>query len=356
LESHPQKTEKESVAPSAPSASSGESLASPVRGPSTEAATPAETTKPQKERMFLPIVLFIATCISTFWTGATDWMPYAHLDSLERAVSIFWTNVSQSFSGAIEQAVNTMHLHWSNGLIYMSAVMAILLTHEMGHFLVALRYRVPASLPFFIPIPILPFGTMGAVISLEGSHANRRQMFDLGLFGPLAGLIVAIPITIVGILHLPDQPVKGEGFIFHNPLLIHYLIEYFRPIYSNSTTIYLNQFNPYLMAGWVGLFVTGLNMLPVSQLDGGHVAYSLLERGAHTLARWLLVFTILYVLYTEQYSWVVMLIVVILLGIDHPPTADDNIEIGPIRRMLGWLALLIPILCLSPIGISQPMR
>jgi len=79
----------------------------------------------------------------------------------------------------------------------MAAVLAILLTHEMGHFLVALRYGVPASLPFFIPVPVLPFGTMGAVISLEGSAANRRQMFDLGLIGPLAGLIVAIPITIV---------------------------------------------------------------------------------------------------------------------------------------------------------------
>ena len=110
------------------------------------------------------------------------------------------------------------------------------------------------------------------------------------------------------------------------------------------------------MAGWVGMFVTGLNMLPVSQLDGGHVAYSLFDRGAHTLARGLLVFAILFVLYTEQYSWVVMLVVVILLGIDHPPTADDNVEIGPFRRALGWLALLIPILCLSPIGISPPMR
>jgi membrane-associated protease RseP (regulator of RpoE activity) len=309
-----------------------------------------------KERVLLPAVLFAATCLSTFWTGAVDWKPYAHRDSIEKAVSIFWQNAPQSYSGAFREAVASLHLNWSQGLVYMAAVLAILLTHEMGHFLVALRYGVPASLPFFIPVPVLPFGTMGAVISLEGSQANRRQMFDLGLIGPLAGLLVAIPITIVGICHLPKQPMQGEGLMFHNPLLIRYLIDYLRPGYVASTSIYLNQFNPYLMAGWVGMFVTGLNMLPVSQLDGGHVAYSLLERGAHTLARGLLVFTILYVLYTEQYSWVVMLVIVILLGIDHPPTADDNIEIGPLRRALGWLALLIPILCLSPIGISQPVR
>jgi len=80
---------------------------------------------------------------------------------------------------------------------------------------------------------------------------------------------------------LPDQPLKGEGFLFDNPLIIRYLIEFFRPNYAGANSFYLNQFNPYLMAGWVGMFVTGLNMLPISQLDGGHVAYSLLDKGAH---------------------------------------------------------------------------
>jgi membrane-associated protease RseP (regulator of RpoE activity) len=106
------------------------------------------------------------------------------------------------------------------------------------------------------------------------------------------------------------------------------------------------------MAGWVGMFVTGLNMLPISQLDGGHVAYALFERGALTLARGLLIAAIIFVLLTEQYGWVVMLVVIILLGIDHPATADDSEPLNPIRRAIGWLALLIPILCLSPIGIT----
>ena len=342
MDTHPPKTEVEPNIPPAQSAGS-EKL-------------PAAAVPVSKERVFLPAVLFIATCLSTFWTGAVDWKPFAHRESIEKAVSIFEQNIHQSYSGALREAVATMDLNWSQGLVYMAAVLAILLTHEMGHFLVALRYGVPASLPFFIPVPVLPFGTMGAVIQLEGAEANRRQMFDLGLIGPLAGLLVAIPITIVGVYHLPDQPLKGEGFIFNNPLIIRYLIDFLRPNYAGSTNFYLNQFNPYLMAGWVGMFVTGLNMLPISQLDGGHVAYSLLDKGAHSLARGLLILAIVFVLYTEQYGWVVMLVIVILLGIDHPPTADDSIDIGPFRRALGWLALLIPILCLSPIGISQPVR
>jgi membrane-associated protease RseP (regulator of RpoE activity) len=354
LEKHPPQPAAETKVSPAPPADAGKTPPVPE---SSEEMTPATEPSPApKERVLLPAVLFIATCLSTFWTGAVDWMPYAHRGSIEKAIGIFQQNMHQSVSGAFREAIATMDLNWSQGLVYMAAVLAILLTHEMGHFLVALRYGVPASLPFFIPVPILPFGTMGAVISLEGSQANRRQMFDLGLIGPLAGLIVAIPITIVGVYYLPDQPKKGEGFIFNNPLIIRYLIDFLRPNYPNSVQISLNQFNPYLMAGWVGMFVTGLNMLPVSQLDGGHVAYSLLERGAHTLARGLLVIAIVFVLYTEQYGWVVMLVIVILLGIDHPPTADDSLEIGPVRRALGWLALLIPILCLSPIGISQPLR
>jgi membrane-associated protease RseP (regulator of RpoE activity) len=263
----------------------------------------------------------------------------------------------QSFAGAFQQAIATLDWHWSQGLIYMAAVLAILLTHEMGHFLIALRYGVPATLPFFIPVPVLPFGTMGAIIEMEeGSEANRRQLFDLGLIGPLAGLAVAIPITLVGIYQLPAAPLKGEGLLFHNPLIFQLLIEFLKPEYPSPTEFSLNQFNPYLMAGWVGMFVTGLNMLPVSQLDGGHVSYSLFGRDANRLARGVLILAILFVLYTETYRWVVMLVVVILLGIDHPETADDSIEIGPLRRALGWLALLIPILCLSPIGISQVTR
>ena len=321
----------------------------------TSIVEPAQT---QSQRLWyndlwLPIVLFIATCLSTLWAAGTEWMPYAHLEDFDRAFWVFFQNVFQAnFIAAVRESLAILNLNWTQGLTYMVAVLAILSIHEMGHFFMALRYGIPASLPYFIPVPILPFGTMGAVISMEGSHADRRQMFDLGITGPLAGLAVAIPITLMGIWQLPAAPEVGSGFRFQNPLIIQLLIAYIRPEYPTPTYLFLNQFNPYLMAGWVGMFVTGLNMLPISQLDGGHVAYALFDRGAHTLARGLLIAAILFVLLTEQYGWVVMLVIIIIMGIDHPPTIDDSQQLNPLRRAIGWLSLLIPILCLSPIGIT----
>ncbi|MGW8255888.1 MAG: site-2 protease family protein [Thermoguttaceae bacterium] len=311
----------------------------------------------QGESLLLPVVLFVATCASTFFAAGADWRPYAHLDNFNSAFWSFWQNAQQgSFFGAIRESLALLNLNWSQGLSYMLAVMAILLTHEMGHFIVAMRYGVPASLPFFIPLPILPFGTMGAVISMEGSDANRRQLFDLGTAGPLAGLAVALPISWIGIKHLSAMPPPGAGLCLHNPLILQLLIAHFKPDYPTPTYLFLNQFNPFLMAGWVGMFVTGLNMLPISQLDGGHVAYSLLDKGAHALARAILIAAMIFVLVTEQYGWVVMLVIVILMGIDHPPTADNGVPLNPTRRAIGWLSLLVPILCLSPIAITQMTR
>ncbi len=289
--------------------------------------------QPQRPRVLLPVVLFLATCASTFWCGAAAWMPAEHMGNFELAGQIISEN-------------------WQSGLLYMAAVLGILMTHEMGHFLLALRHRIPASLPFFIPVPILPFGTMGAVIGLKGSRADRRQLFDIGIAGPLAGLAIAIPVIWFGIHQLDVPPPPGSGFCFPNPLLMRLMIENIRPDYPTPELFYLSQFNPFLMAGWVGLLVTGLNMLPISQLDGGHVAYALLGREAHKLARGLIVVAILYILATEQYTWVLMLVLVIVMGADHPPTADDTRRLGWFRCTLGYLSLTIPILCFPSMEIT----
>lgn len=289
---------------------------------------------PRRRRVVLPIVLFVATCVSTFWTGVTGWMPILHMGSFDHVGEMIGSN-------------------WSEGVIYMLAVLGILLTHEMGHFLVACYHRVPASLPYFIPVPFLPFGTMGAVISMEGHQADRRQMFDLGVAGPLAGLAVAIPISVVGVMRLGEPSGPGMGIQFHNPLLFQMLIHWLHPGSPSADALAMSQLNPFLMAGWVGMLVTGLNMLPVSQLDGGHVAYALLGRGAHWIARTFLIAAILFVVLFEQYGWVLMVVLVTLLGTDHPPTANDRVPLGWTRRIIGWLSLPIPILCFPPLGISE---
>lgn len=301
---------------------------------SDEAQPTAAPTAPEEDRrVFLPVFLLIATCISTFWVGAVDWKPIVHLEAL--------------YGGHV------LPLDWQDGLLYMVVVLSVLLTHEMAHFLMSLRHRIPASLPFFIPLPIVPFGTLGAVIGMEGSRANRRELFDLGVAGPLAGLAVTLPVAWIGIRMLnPAQPAPGEMF-FHNPLLMQYMIAWLKPDIPDPSRFYLGQFNPYLMAGWVGMLVTGLNMLPISQFDGGHVAYALLgRRNAHRLARGLLIAAILFVIYKETYGWVLLLVLVVLLGVDHPTTADDRAKLGRLRFLIGWLAILIPIFCFPPLGIS----
>jgi Zn-dependent protease len=288
----------------------------------------------RRRRIGLPLALFVATCASTFFAGATNWEPFLFLDNLRHAG-------------------RAMARFWPQGLIYMAAVLAILATHEMGHFLMALRHRIPASLPYFIPIPFSPFGTMGAVIGMAGSRANRRQMFDLGLAGPLAGLAVALPVAWFGILQLKQAPAHGADLAFDMPLVLKLMVRWLHPDYPAGMLLYPSMMNPLLMAGWVGMLVTGLNALPISQLDGGHVAYALLGRRAHLLARGFLVAAIVFIVAAEQYNWVLMLVLVILIGADHPPTRDDAMPLGWPRRLLGWLSLAIPILCFPPMGITD---
>lgn len=289
----------------------------------------------QRRRVAMPLLLFLATCASTFWVGASGWQPIEAMGSWQRIAV-------------------TVAAHWAQGATYMFAIMAILITHEMGHFLFAVRYRIPASYPLFIPIPINPIGTMGAVIGMDGLRANRRQMFDIGIAGPLAGLVVAIPVVCLGIARL-DLQANGPGELaFHNPLLVQLLIGWLRDDIAADATVGIGQLNPYFLAGWVGLLVTGLNMLPISQLDGGHVAYALFGKQAHTVARTFLVLAIAFlVIYIyDAYIWTMMLILVILIGTDHPPTADDSMPLGPVRWLIGTLALVIPILCFPLWGVT----
>jgi membrane-associated protease RseP (regulator of RpoE activity) len=299
-----------------------------------EAPPPAYALPPPpspQRRMLLPLALFLATCLSTFWTGAVQFDP-------------------ENFPGQPPDAPQFYRAAWENGLIYMACVMGILLTHEMGHFLQTVRHRIVSSWPVFIPLPFSPIGTMGAVIFMQGMKADRRQMFDIGISGPLAGLLVAIPVTCIGILQSPAVPITGMGETYHDPLLVQWLIAWLKPDLPADHDLLLN---PFTMAGWVGMLITGLNMLPISQLDGGHVIYALFGRKAHLIARAFLVLAILFVVFANAAIWTPMLILVILIGTDHPPTADDRMTLGPLRWAIGLAALAIPVLCFPPHGITS---
>lgn len=309
----------------------------PDRLPPLPELQASDLQSPLRRRVLLPILLFVATCVSTFWVGATNWRPQ----------SVDWTT---SFQQVI---VN----HWQQGLTYMGAVLAILLTHEMGHFLQTVRYRIPASYPLCIPVPFTPIGTMGAVISMDGMRANRKQIFDIGIAGPLAGLVVAAPILYLGVKHLNlNVAAAPHDFQLYNPVIVRWMIEWMHPEWvGKASWVSVSQLNPYFMAGWVGMLITGLNMLPVSQLDGGHTIYALFGRDAYKIARAFIVVAIGYVVLNleEAAIWTPMLILVILLGIHHPPTADDSVELDDFRWLLGVASMSIPILCFPLQAIKQ---
>jgi len=288
----------------------------------------AQSVQPaRRRRVRVPAILLIATCLSTFWAGANHWLPLP-----------------------VDTPIRQMLLnHWSDGVIYMACLMLILGTHEMGHFLMAVRYRVSASLPYFIPFPISPIGTMGAVIRMDQLNANRREMFDIGLAGPLAGLLAAVPVMWVGIVRLDLTQQAFGPFAVDLPLLVRIALHVIQPAgYQPGELIEYSQLNPYFMAGWVGFLITGLNMLPVSQLDGGHVIYALFGRRAHWIARAFVLLALLFVFVSRQWNWMLMIALVLLIGPDHPPTKDDRAPLGRLRTFLGCLAILIPVFCFAP--------
>jgi membrane-associated protease RseP (regulator of RpoE activity) len=167
-------------------------------------------------------------------------------------------------------------------------------------------------------------------------------------------LIVAIPIIWIGARELNVQNAQPAGLAIELPLAMRLAVDYLHPgAYKPGVGVPISELNPYFMAGWVGLLVTGLNMLPVSQLDGGHVTYALFGRGAHWLARifMLLVFVymgLMYAMYQASPTWLPMALLVLLLGTDHPPTRDDTVRLGWFRGLLGVVSLLIPLFCFTP--------
>jgi membrane-associated protease RseP (regulator of RpoE activity) len=290
----------------------------------------------RRPRVVLPVVLFFATCLSTFFVGALHWEPQ----------QIFM------IGGDAGILVRQMILRRAGeGTTYMVCVIAILFAHEMGHYIATRIYGVPASLPFFIPFPIAPIGTMGAVIAMKGYKANRREIFDIGLAGPLAGLVFAIPIIWWGIAKLDPSQAEVGLYRYDLPLLARWLYAFLHPGAAPLRELHANQANAMFMAGWVGLLITGLNMLPVSQLDGGHVTYTLFGKYSRWIARAFMVTAIVYMIRERTLIWVVMIFLVFLIGIHHPKTANDHIPLGWSRTILGLLSLLIPILCFPPRGL-----
>ncbi len=229
-------------------------------------------------------------------------------------------------------------------------LMAILGTHEMGHYIMAKKHGVAASLPFFIPAPFTIIGTLGALISMREPIPNKKALLDIGIAGPLAGLAVAFPVTLIGLYMNSVDPVftgpnTGGGFLVNLPL-IYYLFFFLIPVPEGVAL------HPTVFAGWVGFFVTAINLLPAGQLDGGHVARALLGERSRYLSY--AAFVALLVLGFRFFiSWIILAFFVLLIGLRHPPPLNDISEIHVGRKSLGFAVLVILVISFVPQPIVQ---
>ncbi len=302
--------------------------ASPITFEPASPATPVYPVFPLPGRMsrfvirrlLLQGVLYLLTAVTTFSAGVVGWEPLV-------------LGVDADVAGGLAE-------HGLRGLVYMLAVLAVLTAHEAGHFIAATIHGIPATLPFFLPVPVLLTGTLGAVIGMDGSRATRRELFDIAIAGPLAGLAIAIPALMAGMAWAEPS---AES-LFSLPLGGQWLLGWMRPDLAGA----LIRPNALFMAGWVGLLVTGLNMMPMSQLDGGHVIYALFGERSKWLARGVLLAAIAAIIVTGRTNWTLMVVLVTLIGIDHPPVHDEGPPLDRRRTALGLLSLLIPVLTFMP--------
>lgn len=240
----------------------------------------------------------------------------------------------------------------SSGLAYSLTLIAILLAHEMGHYLACRHYRIRATLPYFIPAPTL-IGTFGAFIRIKEPITSRRALFDIGIAGPLAGFAVALPASLIGLLiaePAPPPPPHTESIIFQDPLL-------FILIQRLFDVPRMTEWNPIYFAAWVGMLATSLNLLPVGQLDGGHVVYALLGRRGHravAVGIFALVCVLAIIAY-NRYHWPGWFLYVgllgLLLGLKHPPLADEHQPLDHPRRLVGVVGLVVFVLSFLPFPI-----
>ncbi len=279
------------------------------------------------------------------------------------------TLLSMAIAGAMQQGVEPLASLASlrnllAGLPFAAGLLAILAVHEFAHYFAARRWGVQASLPYFLPLPLVSFlGTLGAVIRIRSVIPHRRALLDIGAAGPLAGLAVAVVACCFGLETSravdAGDALGGASIELGSPLLFALLTHWFGPQAGPQQAVLLS---PLAFAGWVGLFVTAFNLLPIGQLDGGHVVYALFGRAHRYIARLLFVallglgahgiLSLLLDWPRGWPGWLALALFLALLGRDHPAPADESVRLDRTRRFVGYLCLLAFVLCFAPVPFS----
>ena len=315
----------------------------PAEGDAATIVPPEAIWQPRpkfRDRVWLHVVLLAATIATTTLAGA------AHYDS-------FATDFGTRALGLSPSALLL------RGFWYSGTILAILGLHELGHYLACRYYDVDASLPFFMPVPLPITGTLGAFIRIREPIRSKRTLFDIGIAGPLAGFLVAVPALFIGISmsHIVREPSLaalppgvisyeiGEPLLFRLVSLI---------VWGTPAAGYTLNMHPVAFGAWFGLLATALNLFPLGQLDGGHISYAVLGRKSTyvTLAMVAVALTLTYV----SLSWLVwtglMVAMLFVFGPRHPRTLDEHVPLDRTRLVLAVVALMMLVLCFTPVPIQ----
>ncbi|HVZ24344.1 MAG TPA: site-2 protease family protein [Vicinamibacterales bacterium] len=289
---------------------------------------------PPREPRLRYIILFLLTLLSTTFVGGL----------------MHWASFISPFSpDAVTASPLNLFLH---GFWYSASILGILGAHEFGHYYACLYYRVDSSLPYFLPVPP-PFftGTLGAVIRIRQPIPGKRALFDIGIAGPIAGFVVAVPLLLIGmhlstVVQVPHR-VNGDIIELGEPLLFKAATWL---TFGHVPDGYTVNMHPMAFAAWFGLLATALNLFPIGQLDGGHISYAVLGRRS-TMVTFVMVACLIGLTFVSA-SWIVWTVLtvgmLVVFGPRHPRTYDEEIPLDATRMWLAAFAVLMFVLCFTP--------
>ena len=271
-------------------------------------------------------------------------IPYLH-------ITLFvLTFISTLAVGALHEGINIVAEPFKiyKGFPFSATLLLILLSHESSHYILSKKHRVDATLPYFLPAPTL-FGTLGAFIKMKSPITTKNALMDIGASGPIAGFIISVIATVIGLFLSKVMPVvKAGGMItLGDSLLFAGLSKLIVGTIPDNYDVFLH---PIAFAGWIGFFVTSLNLIPIGQLDGGHIAYALLGEKHAKISKILIGVLILLGIFVYE-GWIIWAALLIILGFRHPPIIYSTIPLDPKRKIVGWIALIIFIVTFIPVPI-----
>lgn len=305
---------------------------------SPEPFEPAYSFPPRRRKfvsnIWLHAGLFVLTLLSTTYIGIQHYAGFLS-DFGRQPVAVDWNLLT-------------------GGLWFSLAVLAILGAHEMGHYVYCRRYDIDATLPFFLPMPFIFSGTFGAVIKIREPFPNRTALFDIGIAGPIAGFIVLVPVTFLGIALstvVPSPPAENIGAHFGEPLLFQWISGIVWGTYPAGHEL---NAHPIVWAAWFGMLATALNLLPFGQLDGGHITYATLGRASTpiSVATVAAAVVMTFVSLSWLFMTVMMVLMLFLLGPRHPRVIYEHEPLGPGRTALAVFALVMLVICFTPVPVE----